>query len=291
MKNRILYLTILVILSTSFIVFSCKKDDKTKDIVNNETTSSKDNSISQNMFDDVKKVVEETANDEGQTAKSGYFFGTCAAVTIVPAWIDSTTWPKVMTIDFGTTNCLGTDGTNRRGKLVVTLTDRHRNPGSVLTVQPQNYFVNDNQIEGTKTITNNGRNAANHLTFTVQVTNGKITFSTGGSTTWNSTRTNEWIAGESTSWHSDGMNGICDDVHLITGSASGVNRNGLAYTVNITSALRKEKCCKWIVSGKLDIIPSGLLTRSVDYDPTNTGNCDDIASVTIGGNVFTVNMN
>lgn len=290
MKNRNLNFIMLFILTISMVTLSCRKDEK-EDEVNNETTTAQDNAISQNMFDDVKKVVEETANDEGNTSKAGYFFGTCAAVTIVPAWIDSTTWPKTMTIDFGTTNCTGNDGINRRGKLIVTLTDRYRNAGSVLTVQPQNYFVNDHQVEGTKTLTNNGRNASNNLTFSVQVTNGKITFPTGGYTTWNSTRTNEWIAGDTTSWFTHGLSGLCDDVYLITGSANGINRLGLAYTVNITSPLRKEICCRWIVSGMLDIIPSGLPTRSVNYDPGNTGNCDAIASVTIAGNTFTIIIN
>lgn len=291
MKNRNLNFMVLFVLAASMIVFSCKKDEKEEEIeVNNETTAAQDNALAQNMFDDVKKVVEQAADDEGNsTSKTGYFFGTCASVTINPNWIDSTQyWPKTMTIDFGTSNCTGNDGINRRGILTVTLTDRYRNAGSVLTVQPQNYFVNDHQIEGTKTITNNGRNSSNNLSFTVQVSNAKITFPTGGYTTWNSTRTNEWIAGESTTWFANGLSGICDDVYLITGSASGVNRNGLSYSVNITSPLRKELCCRWIVSGSLDIVPSGLLTRSVNF---GTGNCDATATVTIAGNTFTVIMN
>ena len=293
MKIQKLNIAILLVLTIMVVFFSCKKDknevvNNGAPSVNNETTSAQDNSISQNLFDDIKKVVEETVNDEGQAGKSPYFFGACASVTILPAWIDTTTWPKVMTIDFGTTNCLGNDGINRRGKLVITLTGRYRNAGSVLTVQPQNYYINNYLVEGTKTLTNNGRNASNNLTFTVQVTNGKITFPTGGFTTWNSTRTNEWVAGESTSWFLNGLSGICDDVYLITGSANGVNRAGLSYTVNITSPLRKEICCRWIVSGSLDIVPNGLLTRSVDF---GQGNCDAIATVTIAGNVYTVAMN
>lgn len=278
----------MFVLSTSLVIFSCKKDEKEDEKIDNQTTSSQDNAISQNMFDDIKKVVEEAAKDEGNTARAGLFFGTCAAVSITPAWIDTTSWPKVMTIDFGTSNCTGNDGVNRRGKLIVTLTDRYVNPGSVLTVQPQNYYVNDHLIEGTKTITNNGRNGSNNLSFTVQVTNGKVTFPAGGYTTWNSTRTNEWIAGESTTWFSNGLSGICDDVYLITGSANGVNRAGLSYTVSITSPLRKELCCRWLVSGVIEIAPSGLLTRTVNF---GGGACDAIATVTIAGNTFTFVMN
>lgn len=287
MKNRNLSIIVLLLLTVSLVTFSCKKD-KEEEKIDNETTSAQDNALSQNMFDDIKKVVEEAAKDEGNTNKAGFFFGTCAAVTITPAWIDTTTWSKTMTIDFGTTNCTGNDGINRRGVLTVTLSDRYVNAGSVLTVQPQNYYINDHLIEGTKTITNNGRNSSNNLSFTVQVTNGKVTFPTGGYTTWSSTRTNEWVAGESTSWFSNGLAGLCDDVYLITGSATGVNRAGKSYSVNITSPLRKEICCRWLVSGTVDIVPSGLLTRTVNF---GGGNCDNIATVTIAGNTFTFAMN
>jgi hypothetical protein len=268
------------------IISSCKKD---KEIVEDyRTTSSKDNGAAENLFADIKRVVEEAAYDEGQSGKkASYSFGACATVTITPAWIDSTTWPKVMTIDFGTNNCTGIYGINRRGIIEVTLTDRYRNSGSILTVQPQNYFVNDIKVEGTKTLTNNGLNTNNNLEFEVQVVNGKITYTDGTETTWASTRTNEWIEGDTTTLFTHGFPGICDDVYLVNGSASGVNRNGIAYTVNITSPLRKEVCCRWLVSGSLDVTPSGLATRTVDF---GAGACDALATITINGSTFNVYM-
>ena len=278
--HTLLFVLVISILSLN----SCKKDDE--DDVDNQTTSSQDNSIAQNIFQDVKKVVEEAASDEGASdtnKKAGYTFGNCATVTINPAWTDTATWPKVMTIDFGTTNCTGSYGNNRRGVLVVTLSDRYRNPGSVISVQPQDYYFNDYKIEGSKTITNNGRNAANNLSYTVQVSNGKLTYPDGSISSWESTRTNEWVAGESTTLFSDGFAGICDDEYLITGSANGVNKAGLPYSVNITSPLHKKICCRWIVAGALDIAPSGLDTRSIDF---GTGACDAIR-----GNTFTIPLN
>lgn len=290
MKNPILYFlsTILIIVVISFQ--ACKKDEE-EEKVDNQTTSSADNAIAQNIFQDIKKVVEEAASDEGASStnkKNGYSFGNCAIVSINPAWTDTATWPKVMTIDFGTTNCADSYGNNRRGILLVTMTGRYRDSASVISVQPQNYYWNDYLIEGTKTYTNNGRNTSNNLTYTVQVSNGKITYPTGEVAYWESTRTNEWVAGESTTLFSDGFAGVCDDEYLITGSATGVNRNGLSYSVNITSPLRKKVCCRWIVSGSVDIIPSGLLTRSIDF---GSGNCDALVTITIAGNSFTIPLN
>lgn len=284
-NNKLLILLTLIFLS---LVYSCKKDEEVT--IDNSTVSVKDNGAAENLFADIKKVVEEAANDEGQSARGekagSYSFGTCATVTINPAWGD-TTWPKVMEIDFGTSNCTGVYGINRRGKLVVTLSDRYRNTGSTLTVQPQGYYINDIKVDGTKTLTNKGLNTNNNLEFEVSVVNGAITYTDNSVTTWASTRTNEWIEGDSTSLFTHGLAGICDDVYLITGSANGINRNGIAYTVNITSPLRKEVCCRWLVSGSLDLIPSGFATRTVDF---GTGDCDNKATITINGNVYIVTM-
>ena len=279
----------LIALSTIIVFSSCRKD---KDVdVDSSTQSSTDNGAAENIFLDIKKVVEEAADDEGQTAKFGnigksYTFGACATVNTIPAWSNQT-FPKTMTIDFGTTNCTGYNGVNRRGKIIVTITDHYRNAGSVLTVQPQNLYINDVRVDGTKSLTNNGYNSNNHLEYTVQVSNGMLTYTDGTTLTWNTTRTNEWIAGDSTTLFTHGIPGICDDVYLISGSATGVNRNGLYYTVNITSPLRKEICCRWVVSGTLDIIPQGFATRTVDF---GAGACDNNATVTINGNTYNVNM-
>jgi hypothetical protein len=76
-------------------------------------------------------------------------------------------------------------------------------------------------------------------------------------------------------------------VYLITGSANGVNRDGLAYTMQITSPLRKEICCRWLVSGTININPSGMLTRTIDF---GNGACDQNASITIAGYTFNFMM-
>lgn len=287
-KYKLLTYSLLI----SFLAIqSCKKEnDESIDL---GTTASQDNGAAENAFADIKRVVEEAADDEGQSAKlsggvksGSYSFGSCATVSINPGWLDPN-WPKVMEIDFGSTNCQGAYGINRRGKLIVTLTDHYRDSGSTLTIQPQNYHVNDVKVEGTKTITNQGYNTSGNLQFDVDVVNGKLTYTNGDVTTWQSTRINEWVEGDSTTLFTHGLAGICDDVYLITGSASGVSRNNTNYSVTITTPLRKEICCRWLVSGELEVAPNGLHTRYVDF---GNGTCDNKATVTINGTSFIVPM-
>jgi hypothetical protein len=101
--------------------------------------------------------------------------------------------------------------------------------------------------------------------------------------TWNSTRTREWVAGESTT----GWLGWLDDEYAITGSASGTNFEGTSFTANITEALHFPLNCWFITSGKFELTPSGKPTRYFDY---GTGACDDLCTVTVNGQSFTYHM-
>jgi hypothetical protein len=256
---------------------ACKKAK-----LNKQTTSFADDATAQAAFKDMGRVMEEVVDDDGNGTNrtAAYSFGNCATVTISPAWADST-FPKTIVVDFGTSNCTDNYGVKRRGKLIATVTDRYRNPGCKITINPQSYYVNDYKVEGTKIITNKGRNSNGNLEFSNEVNNGKVTNTNGETITWNSTRTNEWIAGENTFFN------ICDDVYSVTGYGNGVNREGRSYTVTITEPLIKSVCCRWISKGKLELAPDGLKTRKVDF---GDGTCDNKATVEIGNRTYNISM-
>ena len=70
---------VVVVLSVMVLLVGCKKDKDEVVELDNSTTSSKDNSDAENIFSDMKKVVEEAADDEGMSGKkAGYTFGACA---------------------------------------------------------------------------------------------------------------------------------------------------------------------------------------------------------------------
>jgi hypothetical protein len=274
MKKSLLFF----ILIFSIILTSCKKDDKEYN-----TKVAENYALGESMFSDVFKQVsdgslwaEDTITNKG--AKSSYtsLTSSCATLSITP--FDLTTFPKTLTVDYGTTNCLCSDGRYRRGVINAVLTGWYRDSSTVITITPSNYYVNDYLIEGTKTVTNKGHNTSGNLEYDIVVTNGSITGQEGTST-WNTNRTNEWIEGESTIFNP------WDDVYLIRGSANGVTVESEAYTMNILQDLRVELSCKWIVSGLLRIEGSNSYTIDVDY---GNGNCDALAVVTI--NNYSINI-
>lgn len=257
-------------LATIFAV-SCKKD---KD-QNYSVYSSQDNSRAEDVFNDIFKVVDEVASDtEGIRAGGG---DSCIdAVTV-----DTTATPMTLIIDFGSDECEGADGRVRKGIIHVSFTGRYREVGTVITYDPQGYTVDGFEVDGTKVITNLGENEAGNLEFAIEVSDVVITAPDNAyEITWESNRIREWVEGEN-SWF------LIDDVYEITGSASGVNRNGVAYTANITEALRAEVVCPYLVSGVLEITPDGRETRILDF---GGGECNNTATVTVAGQTFTVTM-
>jgi hypothetical protein len=264
------------LLANTFFMASCNrvKNNDTKN--DNDTEMSKDNSMAEFSYNDAMNIADEASNvNSGDNLGNYKTASNCATVTK-----DTTTNPRTITVDFGASNCLCNDGRYRRGKVLVTYTGKYRDAGSVHTIGFDNYFVNDNQILGSKTVTNMGLNASNQSYFSI-VVNGKIIkANTTDSIVWSSNRTRTWIQGEATqTW--------TDDIYEITGSGSGQNKNG-SFTMNIIQPLVKDLSCKWFKSGKVELQPAGKLLRTIDY---GNGNCDNTATVLINGNTYTIVLN
>ncbi|MBK9400767.1 MAG: hypothetical protein IPN36_07835 [Bacteroidetes bacterium] len=263
---------------------ACKKE---KESIDSDTASVAEYAISDAAFNDVASISDEAYDGSLDSYRiqnggsSEKVMTTCATITF-----DTTVTPKTLTIDFGSSDCLCGDGNYRRGAIIVSWAGTYKDSGSVRTITFNNYFVNYNQILGTKTVTNNGRNTSGNLSYTVTV-NGSVVwdpqyFGGGGTSTFTSTRTRVWIAGE-------GTLGWLDDVYLISGSTNGTTRAGSTYTMVTTEALKKEIGFKHFTDGVLEFTPSGKYTRVIDYGYVN-GQRDALAQVTINGYTFTIQL-
>ena len=187
---------------------------------------------------------------------------------------------RTLTIDFGTTNCLCSDGRYRRGQIVVRFTTdvTRRVAGAVVT--RQNYFVNDNQHTATRTFTDLGQGS-----FSVDVTGASIIqANNGGTHSW----TANWLFTRTAGF---GTPTFSDDVYSVTGSSAGKNHKGVDYTTTITTPLIKRgDCFKYFVQGMVNIANANGKTLVLNYDPTGTHDCDKIASVSINGRTRTITL-
>lgn len=285
MKKNIIISAILI--ASSFITLnSCKK--KTEE-VDNESQSVVDNSICEQQFMAITPVVNEkginqagikrTAASCGSWVILGAVSGTntpnVSSDTIVDANGNYQNGPVTFLIDYGT-GCTSFDGLSfKTGVIRITTAKRYRAYNNVVTIDLQSYKVNNVTYSGQMKISR-----PDSVTFTLEIINGHCT-----NGTWNidysGTKTVKQMAGYNT------KNDESDDIISITGNSSGVNREGRAFTTNITSALFKKSNCKWISSGTLELTPSGFKTRTVDYGP---GSCDDEATYTVNGQTITFKL-
>lgn len=296
-----LLLAFAILGGTVLTTGSCKKSR-----LNKETTTDEDNSLAESSFDDVDKTASEVAvKEEGVKsrlapgASPDYSFGaTCATIlhtdsngdTIAYwsngalmvaadsglAW-NTANFPRYLVIDFGT-GCTGNDGRTRKGKIKVSITGKYWTVGTVVTHTLENYYVNDHHVEGTRTVTHTATDV-----WQVVVSGAKITDPDGKVVTWESTRTRTLTTDGSTPFN------IFDDVYSITGSATGINRDGRNFTVTITSALRLQ-ACNWIAEitqGVVEIQPEDLKLRTIDFGDSS---CDNEGTVTVGNKTKTFKL-
>ncbi|MBS3913849.1 MAG: hypothetical protein KG003_14225 [Bacteroidetes bacterium] len=275
-------------------VQSCKKSaDANMDAEN--ITSAQDFATSETEFAGAFDISDDINQSDGKIKKG--------ASTILPSgavftWIDTSFIDGdgiEYSVDFGplkTTTPKGLlcgDGKYRAGILHVTVSARYLNIGTVVAVtaaDADKYYSGDGvnmfQLQGTMAITRTG---AEEITVVIQ--NGKVTDMNNLTATFQGTKVIKRIAGGSTP-------GILGDQYEVTGSGSGVNREGDNYTWQITTPLLKRieaGCARTFVKGIIEIKNiSANRSLKVDFDPFGNGACDRTAKAIIGTReiIFTV---
>lgn len=272
------------LLGAMFIFSSCEKEEEnTTDEQQTEEKSIsvvEDDTYASETFDEVQDVTDEAAEENNlkstQESIEGSIITDCATVTIEGDSAETT-----MTVDFGTENCECEDGRFRRGKIVAVYSGDYWSDSATISYSFDNYFVDDNQITGTKTITrfynnDNGNRGSN------TVVDGSIILADNeGTITWKANRSREVIQGTGTLRRTD-------DIYQITGSSEGVTRDGESFSTEIKSPLVRKLdygCRRNYVDGILDIEQADGDELSIDY---GDGACNRWATVTLNGRTYKV---
>ena len=269
--NSISCLACLAVL-LSLVIFSCHKKDNIPDDPGSQSNAidlTAASTILENLYDDVFNQINIEAVNSNIAGRLNTTTGIqgCAVVTLSPA--DLTTFPKTMTLDFGSGCSL--EPVTRKGKLIVTLSGRLKNPGTTVSVAFENYFVNDYKLEGAFNLINNTTN--NVLSFTTQTSNGKLIYP-GGLIyyTHSGTHTYTQIGGSNTPSY-------FDDSWSVTGTGNTTSSANESMTWNITTPLIKNIACGSIVSGIEEFQYNNNTSGNLNF---GDGTCDRLATVTIG---------
>jgi hypothetical protein len=293
---------LLMTLITAITFSSCKKDEAEPTPQEKEeyamATSQSDAEaelVFDDMFDNVMGVSDEVGlggtgvfgskrpavNDgpEVLSQVNRVDSNTCFIVTTTQ--IGGTRFPLKVVVDFGA-GCLCRDGRTRKGKIIINYTGRLIVAGNSATVTFDGYAVNDIQVAGIYKITNTGTTGAR--SFTIEVSQAKLTKPNGNFTQWNSTKTITQVDG--------GLTPLIaiDDVFSISGGANGSVKRGdriYQWSTQITDPLIKRFNCFRIVKGTIELRKGNAAVAVLDY---GTGVCDNKATLTVNGTVHEITL-
>lgn len=255
-------------ISIALILFSCDTPDSV--IPEPDLSVVEDEFKLSNAMEDLDNITLTALESSGlgfRTTSTLNLGNLCATANI-----SHDTAAKKITVDFGS-GCTGSNGTVRKGKINFTYTGSFLIPGSSVVTTFEGFEADGLKIEGTRTITNTGINLANfEVSLSVRVQNGKITWSDGGTSTFETNQVRK-VTLTPTGYQAS-----------VTGTASGISRKGTAYTASISDPLIITQSCvesgNWAPNkGKIDFTYLGI-TVSVDY---GFGDCDKEATLTYPG--------
>lgn len=268
-----------------FLLGACSEEDGTTAVEELSVEELTSEAVVDFAADDIDNIVmnnmEAINTSIGNVANFGERFNpyrgrdNCATITRDEA-------AQTITVDFGE-GCTSEDGIERSGRIEIHYTDRRNQPGAVITTTFVDFFVNGNQIEGTRTLTNISDGTAFQKAFEITVTGGKITFEDGTFRTFEASRTRTHEIEESSR----------ELTITVEGQRSGVNREGESYSMVITTPLVFKNSCRQVgvrlaVSGVRQFT-RGEASASIDY---GDGTCDNEVTITrADGTVEVVTVN
>jgi len=276
MKKIILWVT-MALLTSAFVFTSCEKKNDDNPPTSNQQLA-EDEALADTYWNAIDKDVDFASQlMEGNHYKS--VTDTCPMIIVNHP--DSVFFPRTIIIDYGEDYCETWNGSMKKGKIIIEVSSPIALPGSVRSVNLENFYINEKHIEGTKTLTNKGFNDSGNLNFDVILADGKITFPDGAIITRVMNHNNEWTQGLET------PNYWWDNEWLIRGTASGTNRNGVSYQNEIVNPVLVKSLCHFPVSGTININITDLGTLVFDY---GNGECDNIATITFGDEVWEITL-
>jgi hypothetical protein len=178
------------------------------------------------------------------------------------------TFPNMITLDFGD-GCEGPKGRTRSGMILITQSAPMHEDGAVRTSSFVDFYIDEVQLVGTKSLTNLGLNEQGNRAINRIVDGFGLVYPDGSAASFSADHTLTQIAGAETDQK-------FDNVFAITGNSEGVNRKAKSFSSLITEALIKRRNCRWIVAGIKQITTENG-TFTINY---GDGLCNPVAIVT-----------
>ncbi len=280
-RKNLIRSIVLAVLAVLFVVACEKSDTRVNSLSAEDIVLAQDDATADDIYTEIDVSVLEKLRDlensdfQVVSQKSGTDDFPCLLITV--DYPDTTRFPKVITLDYGDscTVIFHNDTVTKKGKIIVTLTDKFFVIGAQHIVTFDNFYVNDIKIEGVLTTTYNGLNDAQLFEYDVKLEGGKlIYYDEMADLRLEYTREADLIK----EWYRAPIP-VEDSIYLI-GSMWGVNVIGDNYTCAITDKLVLAHCPdygrRWVIVNGQIICTVGDEERIIDY---SNGGCDGTADI------------
>lgn len=291
--KQYLFLAGFCTIFAALIIVGCKKSDNSTNTSPTDTSSAQDDANANYAIQDSKNIADGAAKQQAvERLMSG-----CEIITRHKDTINHVVGDSLLDINFGSTPCQCVDGKYRQGHILVWYMNGFLSfitPGDSTVMGFNGYAVGGTptsmiKVAGTRTLINIGADTGDNLYSWKFHANLTLTYSDGGTATWNSTRTNT-LTNYNSSYY-----------FKITGSASGVSKSGANYNIIIDSnnplyvqppVYTHYKFintpCRYIEAGKLTITVSTFsYPIYVSFANGSTPPvCESNATATINGVTF-----
>ena len=221
-----------------------------------------------------EQEVSENTNGRVVGGQESYSLPDCVTITVV---FEQNS--REITIDFGTEGC-EVRGHVFKGKIILSYIRDPEAKEVLITKTLENFYFNDKNILGGKTILRqlSNDNGNPQFTKTVDIT---VVWPDGTEASRTGTKIREWIEG-----HGSGL--WSDNVFEVTGNWTSTFRNGNSHSYEVVIPLRREVICRFFVSGSVDVERTNF-SGVFDY---GEGDCDNQATFTFDdGNVRDIILN
>ena len=260
--NRMIFAAAIFL---SIGIMSCNKDEISKESNLSEPAFETE---AGNISDELEKSADAVTFD-----KTGDYDRLPECATVNVFYPEGPPFPKVITIDYGETNCQVRPNIYKRGKVIITLSDSITAVNAKRLVTFEDFYINDRPVTGTLQLTNLGYDDNGQPVF------GMSNHFSVGDWSRQTTGTKTWIQGY-------GSGDYTDNIFLLDGSSSTTRPNGVIVNRTITEALLVDRECGYITSGILSVNWNGN-SAIIDF---GDGSCDDQAVITINGEEYIIDL-
>lgn len=276
MKSKLKNNNIFIIAGLIISFMSCKDENVIHSVNQQNLQSSHDYLLFEKTLFDIEREIEHALIATGTTKNLPMYISLNA---------DSTDQDTLI-INFGEENYLHL-GHLKRGEIISIYNKFIYNSNSQISTTFNNFYINNNLIQGKMYLENNGSNQNGFPEFSLTVDSMSMYTNNGSIDISNGNYIKQLVSGYNTQYQ------YLDNIYKLTGNAQGNSSNNNNFSLEISNSLNMNLSCFEsssciITEGTSRLIPDGYEERIINY---GNNSCDCDINAVIGEDIHPIIIN